>query len=100
MIRTQIQLTDEQFRQVKRVAAAEAKSIAQIIREALDARFAAGSREDLWKQAWEFVGCGEDYEGATDVAIRHDHYLARAYGGDMGPEEQASEVAEPRLRRR
>jgi len=80
MVRTQIQLTEEQARQAKRHAADEGISLAEYIRRALDARMESRlrpSREELRQRALEAIGSFAS--DATDVSERHDDYLAEAY---------------------
>jgi hypothetical protein len=36
--------------------------------------------EEKWKRATEVVGMFSDEDGATDVSINHDKYLAEIYG--------------------
>lgn len=96
MIRTQIQFTADQMDALRRTAAAHGKSIAQVVREAVDAQLRASDREARWSAAESFIGKFADREGATDVALRHDHYLALAFEEDLHRAHQPeSEVAEP-----
>ena len=46
MIRTQIQITSEQARALKRLAAKEGKSVSELIRNSLDAMLRAGGIKD------------------------------------------------------
>jgi len=79
MIRTQIQLTEEQARRLKRIAAERGVSVAEVIREAVDRLPDRDDRAERWARALAAVGKGHDREGATDVSVRHDDYLAEAY---------------------
>lgn len=80
MIRTQIQLTEEQAEKAKRLAAERGVSVAEVIRQLLDAAPAADDRAARLARALDVVrGAGfRDREGRTDVALRHDAYLAEA----------------------
>lgn len=79
MVRTQIQLTEEQARRLKRMAAERGVSVAEVIREAVDRLPDPDDRAERWARALAAVGKGHDREGATDVSVRHDDYLAEAY---------------------
>jgi Arc/MetJ-type ribon-helix-helix transcriptional regulator len=79
MIRTQIQLTEEQAAKLKRLAAARDVSMAEVIREAVDRLPDRDDRADRWARALSAIRHGHrDREGKTDVSIRHDEYLAEA----------------------
>ncbi|MBI2238100.1 MAG: ribbon-helix-helix protein, CopG family [Actinobacteria bacterium] len=79
MIRTQIQLTEDQAARVRRIAAERGVSVAEVIREAVDRLPDRDDRAERWARALAAVGKGHDREGATDVSARHDDYLAEAY---------------------
>ena len=82
MVRTQIQLTEEQAQEVRRIARARHVSIAEIIREAVDhvirsgAGMAAG-REDRRTRALNAVG--KFNSGKRDTSSEHDKYLSEAF---------------------
>ena len=84
MIRTQIQLTEAQYRELRRLAAETGSSMAEIVRRALDRALSVGapSRRDLYRQAAEIVGAFPDRRGAADVAREHDAYLDEAFRND------------------
>jgi hypothetical protein len=77
MIRTQIQLTEEQARRVRALARREGVSMAEIIRRGVEQLLAADvpARADLWNAAAALVGAFRDADDAEDVARRHDEYL-------------------------
>jgi hypothetical protein len=78
MIRTQIQITPEQARALKRLAAREGKSVAELIRLSLDAMLRSGSikdQDDLRRNARAAAG---KLRGPDDLAENHDDYLAQA----------------------
>jgi len=80
MIRTQIQITEEQARQLKMVAAQEQKSVAEVIREGIDLtlrRRAGIDEEILRRRAIEIAG--KYQSGVTDLSEAHDRYLAEAW---------------------
>ena len=78
VIRTQIQLTEEQMERLRRVSKARGVSIAAVIREAVDRSLDVDDRKRRWELAMSVVGTGRDIEGATDVSERHDEYYADA----------------------
>jgi hypothetical protein len=86
MIRTMIQLTEEQMKILKELAKARKTSVAKLVRESVAQYVVAVpkeiSREEKRRRALEFINkieSGEiqfhDIEGKTDVAINHDKYL-------------------------
>lgn len=79
MIRTQIQLTEEQARRVQQLAADKGVSMAQVIREAVEQYTTQGtaSREERVKRALE--AAGRFRSGLQDLSIEHDKYLAEAF---------------------
>jgi predicted DNA-binding protein len=78
MVRTQIQLDDKVAQRLPQLAKARGQSVAAFIREALDARIAEldRDREAAWDAMFSVLGKYADREGKTDVAERHDDYLA------------------------
>jgi hypothetical protein len=81
MIRTQIQLTEEQARRLRELAAAQGVSLAAIIREAVDRYARDGSElESRWARALGVRGY-RDRSRATDVAADHDRYVSEAFAG-------------------
>ena len=83
MVRTQIQLTEEQARLVKRIAAEQHVSMAKVIREVLDRslrpRTNALSREDRIRRAIDAVG--RFRSGTADGSAQHDRHLSEVYRG-------------------
>jgi len=89
MIRTQIQLTEEQNKFLREKAAEYNVSMAALIRqgvELLAQQDQTSGREELKRRALN-IGAYEDIEGATDVSINHDKYLAEIYA-DIGVSEE------------
>jgi hypothetical protein len=79
MIRTQIQLTEEQSRHLKQLAAAQGRSIADLIREGVDRLAgddAASQRRDRMKRVARSFG--RFRSGRTDLASGHDAHFADA----------------------
>ena len=80
MIRTQVQLTEEQARRLKELASSRGVSMAALIRAAVDQYVSTGSDlEARWERALSVLGRYRDKEGATDVAVEHDRYLDEAF---------------------
>lgn len=91
MVRTMIQLTEEQMKALKELAKARKTSVAKLVRESV-AQYIVNapnelSYEEKRKRALEFVRqikegkiVAHDIEGKTDVSVNHDIYLAEIYG--------------------
>jgi Arc/MetJ-type ribon-helix-helix transcriptional regulator len=80
MIRTQIQLTREQFDAVKRMAASRNLSSAEVIRQAIEALLKSrGGLEEGQKRSRALKAAGAFGSGRHDVSKNHDAYLAEAY---------------------
>ncbi len=82
MIRTQIQLTEEQHKFLREKAAEYNVSMAELVRQSIDLmveKQTQPSREEIKRRAMAIAGKYTDIEGATDVSINHDKYLAEIY---------------------
>lgn len=81
MVRTQIQLTERQARELKRMAAREGVSMAEIIRKAVDVKIREGSGEVPWEEKVRraLSVMGKFRSGIKDLAENHDKYLAEDY---------------------
>lgn len=77
MVRTQIQLTDDQAAHAKRAAAMMGISMAEYIRRALDESLAKQPLTETRRRALTVIGCVASKEG--DLSIDHDRYLSEAY---------------------
>jgi hypothetical protein len=82
MVRTQIQLTEEQAGEVERIARAHHMSVAEITRKAVDNVIRSGAgvaacAEDRRKRALNAVG--KYSSGKRDISRRHDRYLSEAF---------------------
>jgi len=82
MVRTQIQLTPDQHRLLKRWAQQRNISLAEAVRrcvtEHLTTEQAAPTRATLVREALTVAGTYRDPKGLTDVARNHDEHLADA----------------------
>jgi Arc/MetJ-type ribon-helix-helix transcriptional regulator len=83
MIRTQIQLTEEQAAKLKRLAAARDVSMAEVIRDAVDRLADRDGRAERLALAVSVLGKFHDIAGKTDVSVRHDEYLAEILEEDL-----------------
>jgi len=75
VVRTQIQLTEEQAEKLREIAMENRESMASLIRKAIDQFILAGKRDrtDLYRQANSVVGKYKAKE--DDISIDHDRYL-------------------------
>lgn len=91
MIRTMVQLTEEQLKALKELAKARKTSVAKLVRESVAqyvvVKAKEADREEKRRRALEFLDYIKnhpeefrDIEGKTDVSINHDKYLAEIYG--------------------
>lgn len=80
MVRTQIQLTEEQLRTLKRLAEKESVSMAELIRRSVDYYIATTSEspvEERKQRLLSVIGIGSS--GISDIGVNHDKYLAEIY---------------------
>lgn len=80
MIRTQIQLTEDQAKALKKIAQSRHLSVAEIIRKAVDTVIKSNTvvnPEERHKRAMEIVG--KFSSGKRDVSKKHDLYLSEIY---------------------
>jgi predicted DNA-binding ribbon-helix-helix protein len=80
MVRTQIQLTENQAKALKEIAQSRHLSVAELIRKAVDTVIKASTVinvEERHKRAMEIVG--KFGSGKRDVSKKHDLYLTEAY---------------------
>ena len=78
MIRTQIQLTQEQARRLRVVASERGVSVAALIREALDRYLATADRSASVRDK-AIAAIGGFHSGRHDVAEAHDEHLVDAF---------------------
>jgi predicted DNA-binding protein len=79
MVRTQIQLTEDQANRLKELAHGSSESIAAIIRKALDQYLSKQepNRGTLYRQAMTVIG---KYQAGThDISLEHDRYLEEEF---------------------
>jgi hypothetical protein len=77
MVRTQVQLSEDQLQALRQIAAADGVSVSSLVREGVEyvVRARRGvSRAELWQRASELCGAFRSETG--DVSVRHDDYFA------------------------
>ncbi|MEK7396002.1 MAG: ribbon-helix-helix protein, CopG family [Candidatus Poribacteria bacterium] len=80
MVRTQIQLAEEQAKALKKISAQKNISMAEVIRQGIDFYLRSSgtiSQEERRRRAIKIAG--QFHSGKTDLSENHDLYLAEAY---------------------
>jgi len=80
MVRTQILLTEAQAQELRRLAAAEHRSMADLVRDGVDALLKArsgGGRDHAKARA--LAAAGRFRSGVPDLGTRHDDHLAEVW---------------------
>jgi hypothetical protein len=81
MIRTQIQLTEDQARRLRRAARAQGISMAEMVRRCIETGLdEAAEQATRFARASTVLGRFRDPTGARDVAANHDVYLDEGFG--------------------
>jgi hypothetical protein len=79
MVRTQIQLTEEQARRLKHLAASQGRSMADLVRSSVDVLLAgAGAADRESSRARALAVSGRFRSGLRDLSARHDRYFAES----------------------
>lgn len=80
MIRTQIQLPEEQVALLKKIAAAQHTSMAEIIRQAIELLAkATHGEEEKQRRMRAIAAAGKFRSGLKDLASSHDLYLTEVF---------------------
>ncbi len=80
MIRTQIQLTEEQAGKIRKVASAKHQSVAELIRQAVDNILKPDAFIDLEERRRRGINiAGKFSSGQSNVSKEHDVYLSEAF---------------------
>jgi predicted DNA-binding protein len=81
MVRTQIQLTEEQAQRLRSQAREQGLSLAEVIRRHVEKGLseAAPDRTALYDRASRVMGRFRDRRHARDVSRQHDRYLDEAF---------------------
>jgi hypothetical protein len=77
VIRTQVSLTEDQMRALKREAGRRGVSIASIVRKAVDAELRDDDLDEKIRRAVEVMG--KYTSGRSDISENHDLYLDPDY---------------------
>ncbi len=80
MVRTQIQLKEDQIALLKDIASRRHTSVAELIRQAVDLIAKSGNSIDLKeRQKRAIAAAGRFRSGVHDLSAKHDRYLSEAY---------------------
>jgi Arc/MetJ-type ribon-helix-helix transcriptional regulator len=80
MVRTQILLTEDQAHDLRKLAAAERRSMADLVRDSVNTLLASrvrGQRDSAKARALAAVG--RFHSGVSDFGSRHDDHLAETW---------------------
>ncbi len=80
MIRTQIQMEEDQMNWLRAEASARGVSVSQLIREGVALFRTQEERFPEEKKQKALAAIGSFSSGVSDVSERHDNYLADAFG--------------------
>ena len=81
MVRTQIQLTEKQARRLKKLAADQGRSMADLIRTSVDALLLeSAANDDEVRRDRALRAAGRFRSGVRDLSSQHDRYLAEVLG--------------------
>lgn len=81
MVRTQIQLTDDQATALKRLAAERHESVAELIRRGVEILLRSISPVSPDERRQRAIAvAGRFRSGRTDLSTQHDRHLSEAYG--------------------
>jgi len=81
VVRTQIQLTEQQARRLRAQARERGVSLAEMIRQCVEKTLAEDTpnRAELYDRAARLIGRFPDRRRARNVSVKHDAYLDQAY---------------------
>ena len=79
MVRTQIQLTEEQMQALRQLSAEQGRSVAELVRTGVDHVLRESTREIRVKRFLSAVG--KFNSGLKDIARNHDKYLDEDFPG-------------------
>jgi glycerol dehydrogenase-like iron-containing ADH family enzyme len=80
MVRTQIQLTEEQAEALKRLAMTRHLSVAELIRQAVDNLLKSSVMVNIEERRRRaLAAAGRFSSGLRDLSTEHDKYLAEAF---------------------
>ncbi len=80
MVRTQVQFTEEQLEELRRLSAESGQSLAELVRLGVELYLSSQHRPNRNEQIGRALAAvGKFSSGAKDVSAHHDRYLAEAY---------------------
>jgi hypothetical protein len=80
MVRTQIQLSEDQAKTLKKIAVSRHLSVAELIRQAVDTIIKSSMLVDAEERRKRAIGIvGKFGSGRRDISKKHDLYLADVY---------------------
>jgi hypothetical protein len=80
MVRTQIQLDEEQLKALRQCSAETGRSIADLVREGVKLYLSSRTRPSREEQGrLAIAAIGKFSSGTTDGSTHHDRYLAEAF---------------------
>jgi hypothetical protein len=80
MVRTQIQLTEQQLQSLRQLSAASGRSLADLIRQGVELYLNAQQRASRAEQIERALRVAGKYSsGAQDGSASHDRHLAEAF---------------------
>jgi predicted DNA-binding protein len=80
MVRTQIQLTEDQYKQLKLLALSRRRSLATLVREGVEKVLKEAGEPNLEEaRRHALMIVGKYNSGDKDVSTHHDKYLAESY---------------------
>ena len=84
MVKTQVQLPEEDLASLRRLAAEEGVSVSELVRRGVK-QVLQRRRELTYQERWELARSvfGKYRSGKTDIAERHDDYLLEIMEEEM-----------------
>jgi Arc/MetJ-type ribon-helix-helix transcriptional regulator len=80
MVRTQVQLTEEQIERLRRLAAESGQSMAELVRLGVDLYLSSRNQPAQTERIERALAlAGKFASGLNDVSAEHDRYLSEAY---------------------
>jgi predicted DNA-binding protein len=79
MIRTQVQLAEDQYERLKALAAKRSQSLSLLVRESVTRFLDETERAEAWDRLMEAAGRFHEPEKTRDVSTRHDDYVVETY---------------------
>ena len=80
MIRTQVQLTEEQAQALKNLASARQVPIAELIRQSVDILIrSSGAIDAEERRRRAIAAAGRFHSEVSDISMKHDEYLVEAF---------------------